>query len=44
MTLMTIHHHKKGFWHSIKHRADERNDARDNRVKEWRKERKDRLG
>ena len=35
------HNHKRGFWHSLKHRDDERKDARDNRVNEWREKRKD---
>ena len=39
------HHYKRGFWHSLKHRAHDRNDARDTvtgRVNEWREQRKDR--
>jgi len=36
------HHHKSGFWHSLKHRADESKDARDNRVRGWHEEKKDR--
>jgi hypothetical protein len=36
------HHHKRGFWHSLKHQADESKDARDNRVRGWREEKKDR--
>jgi hypothetical protein len=35
------HHHRRGLRHIIKDRADERKDARDNRVKEWHEERKD---
>jgi hypothetical protein len=30
------HHHKRGFWHRLKHRTDKRKDARDNRDNEWR--------
>jgi hypothetical protein len=39
------HHHKKSFWHSFKHRGDDRKDVRDTitgRVNERREKRKDR--
>jgi hypothetical protein len=35
------HHHKRGFWSGLKHRADDRKNARDNRVNEWQEKSKD---